>query len=46
LLAGINFLPLKKTGDLYRLGIVESKYGKQIVQSQTIFERDAYQVKN
>jgi len=45
-LVGINFLPLKKTGDLYRLGVAESKYDNTIVQSQTIFEREAYNVKN
>ena len=45
--SNINFLPLKKKrGDLYRIDVVESKYGNQIVQSQTILDRDAYKVKN
>jgi hypothetical protein len=43
-LVGISFLPVKKMGDLYRLGIAGSKYGNQIAPSPTIFEREASKV--
>jgi len=33
-------------GDLYRLDVAESKYGNQIAQSPTIFEREAFKLKN
>jgi len=45
-LVSISFLPVKKMGDLCRLDVAESKYGNQIAQSPTIFEREAFKLKN
>jgi len=45
-LDSINFLPVKKLGDLYGLDVAESKYRNQIVLSLTIFEREAFKIKN
>jgi catechol-2,3-dioxygenase len=43
-MVGINFLLVKKMGDLYRFDVAESKYGNQIASSPTIFEREALKV--
>jgi len=45
-LVRFSFLLVQKIGDLYRLDVAECKYGNQIAQSPTIFEREAFKVKN